>query len=323
MGECTPRARKVARGDPAPTSPGGPSRTPRAGRLAAREATAAASGSPPPLGFTLSYLRRVPELAVLAQRVVRAEARRREKAARGASQRQASASSGAGKDAGKDAGAGKGKGKAVEASKEGVRPKMKRLFIWAILKLYEEGSIVLWDEGARPIPRARATARRSGGGEEAVGAEVSRLWKMSVGTGGDASADGASSVFGGGGGREDDAGELTDPWEGEEAYVPLTATYLAAQVEGVLRAAMFGPEAAAAMSAGGSASASASARVGRREVRGSGLTVEGITRSLRASDGRWERVGAWAVQEAVGLLKAGGKVWCVGGEGGGRWELCL
>ena len=145
MDECTPRARKVARGDPAPTSPGGPSSTPRAGRLADREDAAVAGGSPPLLGFTLSYLRRVPKLAVLAQRVVRAEARRREKAARGASQRQASASGGAGKDAGKDAGAGKGKGKAVEASKVGVRPKMKRLFIWAILKLYEEGSIVLWD----------------------------------------------------------------------------------------------------------------------------------------------------------------------------------
>ncbi|ETW78100.1 hypothetical protein HETIRDRAFT_107707, partial [Heterobasidion irregulare TC 32-1] len=122
MDECTPRARKVARGDPAPTSPGGPSRTPRAGRLAAREDAAAAGGSPLLLGFTLSYLRRVPELAVLAQRVVRAEARRREKAARGAS-----ASSGAGKDAGMGTGMDKGKGKAVEASKEGVRPKMKRL----------------------------------------------------------------------------------------------------------------------------------------------------------------------------------------------------
>ena len=34
MDECTPRARKVARGDPALSSPGGPSRIPRAGRLA-------------------------------------------------------------------------------------------------------------------------------------------------------------------------------------------------------------------------------------------------------------------------------------------------
>jgi hypothetical protein len=82
------------------------------------------------VGCTLSSLLRVPELAVLARRVVEAEARRREKTTRKPQT---------------DPPDPAGKRKGLASSTEGSAPKVKRLFSWAIRKLYQDGSIILWD----------------------------------------------------------------------------------------------------------------------------------------------------------------------------------
>ena len=63
----------------------------------------------------MSYLRRVPELAEMARRVVMAEVKRRAKGGEGRSQGST------------------------------MGPKVKRLFRWAVVQLLHEGSIVLWD----------------------------------------------------------------------------------------------------------------------------------------------------------------------------------
>jgi hypothetical protein len=68
-------------------------------------------------GFTLSYLRQVPELSYLARQVVLAIAKDR----------------------------GGNPESYMKKSSEGIAPKMKRLFIWGISELCKEGSIVLWE----------------------------------------------------------------------------------------------------------------------------------------------------------------------------------
>ncbi|THH19281.1 hypothetical protein EW146_g1861 [Bondarzewia mesenterica] len=264
MDELTPRASKTAT-HPVPDPSLDSSSTPRATRYSddnSRVGTTSASAST--FGFTLSYLRRVPELSELAFRVVKAEARRREKEAR-KSQTQPQAMTRATQ----------GKSKETVMSKEGLAPKMKRLFVWAILKLFEEGSIILWDGPVRPI-------------------------STFYGPGREAKKD-----------DRDDAGELSDPREDEEAYIPLTPAYLAHHVEDAIEAIMFGPQ-----------SSPRGVSVQKR-VRCPGPTKDDITRYLRKLDGRWDRVGAWAVQDALEWLKGEGKAWCFSGEGGGRWELCL
>lgn len=81
------------------------------------------------LGFTLSYLRRVPELALLAQRVVRAAAKQR-------AQSQPKSES------------------SVRMSSEPESRKVKRLFQFAIRQLFKEGAIVLWEGPVRPASAA-------------------------------------------------------------------------------------------------------------------------------------------------------------------------
>ena len=93
-------------------------------------------------GFTLSYLRRVPELAEMARRVVMAEVKRRAKEGR----RQGSTSP------------------REDLEKDKMGSKVKRLFRWAVVQLLHEGSIVLWDGAMRAC------------GDEGHG-EVSGLWK--------------------------------------------------------------------------------------------------------------------------------------------------
>ncbi|KAF9226007.1 hypothetical protein BS17DRAFT_730241 [Gyrodon lividus] len=141
---------------------------------------------PPTLGFTLAHLRRVPELALLAARVVRAETKRREKAERDQERQKEKArrngdatlsfirvkppasqaksmtshpkptSSRNENDKGKPPASASTSASASTPSSVSAtdpsRKKMKRLFAWAVVKLYEEGSIVLWDGDVRPLP---------------------------------------------------------------------------------------------------------------------------------------------------------------------------
>ncbi|KAH7921737.1 hypothetical protein BV22DRAFT_1038277 [Leucogyrophana mollusca] len=254
-------------------------------------------------GYTLSHLRRVPELALLAARVVRAEAKRRarEEARAHASQSQ-DANGGAsarvphgsstrtthGSSARTTPPSGKTQTQSQKHKQQEQadppRLKMKRLFAWAVVRLYEEGAIVLWDGPVRRMPCPPALfAPRGGGGSQIQGqsqrgngdGETSALWKTANST--------LFSTTTGGGSTFDDEdadAELSDPREGEEAYVPLTPAFLAGYVR----------EAVGRMGTG----------TGRGRGRGR-PSAEDVTACLRRMDARWARVGAWTVEEAMGI----------------------
>jgi hypothetical protein len=217
-------------------------------------------------GFTLSYLRRVPELAYMARMVVLAEAKRRGQMER--------------KRANEDSQKRTEHSNRVELlSQDKIGPKMKRLFKWAVVKLYEEGSIVLCDGPARVYA-------------EGVFSGTSRLWKTS------------SSAFPSASYVEGEEDDLSDPQPHDEAYVPVTATFLAGHVEKAIATLMARPS---------------KSRDGRGSVL-SGPTQEDITTFMRRSDERWAHLGGWAVGDALEMLKTEGRAWEVGG---GSWELCL
>jgi hypothetical protein len=165
-----------------------------------------------PRGFTLSYLRRVPELSLLARKVTEAEARRRAREERKKAKEAAEAVGGA-------------KSTRSTSSKslpeDKLAAKMKRLFEWAIRALHKEGSIVLWDGPVHPCTSLSAD-------------DTSRLWKAINSTMSNMAANStlfSSSSLAGFSQLEDDDGYLSDPQEGEEAYSPVTPGYLTEHVE--------------------------------------------------------------------------------------------
>lgn len=305
-------------------------RTPRAAH-GDRDDDDEGSQIPRVLGFTLSYLRRVPELSELARRVVKAEARRREKEARLNSQEEPARSN---SSRSSHLRGDKGKEKAHESSsskhgKEGLRPKMKRLFVVAIRKLFEEGSIILWDGPVWPvIPPSRTSPSRSQNSEGVGGL----LWNADTPIEDTTmSTNVASSTMfcvcsgdGVGGGR--DAGELSDPQGDEESYIPLTPSYLGKQVLSIIRKMIIS-----------SSTPSTTSRhrhnAGKKETRDAkphAVTKDEITRYLNRMNSRWERVGAWSVQEALEWLQQEGRVQIISGvdqdgndTGRVKWGLCF
>ena len=235
-------------------------------------------------GCTLSFLFRVPELAALAHSVVEAEARRREKTRRSAANSDTA-------------------GKRMASSMEGSTPKVKRLFSWAIHKLYQDGTIILWDGPVLSPPDPHAVLDSSM-------LYRSPLLDDSCRSSATLRLDSLSA---------DRIEDLSDPPSDEEAYASLTTLYLATQVERAIRTLtalqtrqkgepenkFLGP---------------AIAR--RRHLPLPGPTNNDITNHLKREDDRWKRITAWAVQEALELLRDNGRAWCVSEDGGGRWELC-
>ena len=158
-------------------------------------------------GYTLSYLRRVPELSLLATRVVQAVAKRRQREERKRL---------------KEAGV-------ISPSKPPAPPppipadkfagKMKRLFQWAVIQLLREGCIIIWDGPVRRFPNSRSTLT-----------DMSRLWKTCTNPHGDSTIFSTSlpdsSID-----NDSLSGYLSDPQPNEESYVSLTPAYLAPHVE--------------------------------------------------------------------------------------------
>lgn len=160
------------------------------------------------------------------------------------------------------------------------RLKIKRLFSWAVLKLYEEGSIVLWDGPVRPLPVPMPLQILSSSDTNTSG-----LWKTANSTVSFSTANSTmfSSTFVSSSKfivSEED-GYLSDPppHEEEEAYVSLTPALLAGPVREAMRA---------------------------KGVRGKStkMGAEDITGYLRRGDERWARVGAWVVEEAMEIVLA-------------------
>ncbi|KAH9179528.1 hypothetical protein EDB89DRAFT_1841481 [Lactarius sanguifluus] len=276
--ERTPRLRRRA---DALCTPRPPSRVKRSGFCDEGRAV---------LGCTLSFLLRVPELAALARRVVEAEARRRDKTKRPQSEA-----------ANADPAAGKRKG--LASSTEGSTPKVKRLFSWAIRKLYQDGSIILWDGPVLSPPEPHAML------------DSSMLYRSTLL---DDSCR-SSTTLRLGSQSADRTEDVSDPSSDEEAYASLSTPYLATQVERAIRSLT----ALQTRQKGEAENAFLGPAVSRRRhLPLPGPTTDDITNHLKREDDRWKRVTTWAIQEALEWLRDNDRVWCVSEDGGGRWELC-
>ncbi|PFH50629.1 hypothetical protein AMATHDRAFT_127208, partial [Amanita thiersii Skay4041] len=244
-------------------------------------------------GFTISYLRRVPELADMARRVVIAEAKRRMTEQR------------------RNEKEGRSRSKGVShrppitgtmeiIPKEKIPPKMKRLFRWVVVHLLNAGEIVVWDGPMRACSRINNE-------------EISGLWKSgSTSYGRSVGADSTvfstsnriSQVLGG----EEMEGEVSDCGPGEEGYLPVTPALLGYYVEKVMEESELKAVNARRKTESG---------VGRTPRLGGGITKEDILSRLHRDD-RWRFIGEWQVEEALEYLRMKSRVWCPGQE---RWEL--
>ncbi|KAJ6577657.1 hypothetical protein B0H19DRAFT_1252977 [Mycena capillaripes] len=253
--------------------------------------------APTTRGFTLSYLRRVPELALMAKRVVKAEAKRR---AREAAKKAKAAAEG---------GISKGKPaivtRAMINDTQKLHPRMKRLFTWAILQLVKEGAVISWDGPARPCQTHDANNSHAD-------PDSGALWRLNSSTA--SSVAGNSTVFSSASIAEDDEdeGELTDPELGEEAFVSLTPAFLANTVEGAIATLVARATARARAS-------STDPNRARMRAQAPGPTVREVVSFLKGDD-TWRNLSEFAVKEALELLKDEGRAWTMGGD---RWELSL
>ncbi|KAI0356021.1 hypothetical protein OH77DRAFT_1479015 [Trametes cingulata] len=324
-------------------------RTPRASLLSEAEtdtededdSSDTAGGDDQVYGYTLSHLRRVPELALLARRVVQAEAHRRAKEERKKTKSQTGRSSQT-RDKSQADSSDSSIAKAEEAAltdPKALADATKRLFRQAIRTLFQDGSIVLWDGPVRPMPVPALDPL-------VPSSFSSALWKAntSTSTSSSMSTSISSAKSSSRSSRSisrydewDEEAPLSDPEPGEEAYVPLTPAYFSRVLERAITTIV--SEASRASSSSASASASATPKPARKPpslierlraqesgagAGGAGGTVAGPTAAelltwLRNSDERWARVGLWSVEEALEWGKRDGRLWCVGK---GRWEVC-
>lgn len=231
-------------------------------------------------GFTLSYLRRVPELAEMARRVVKAEEKKRRREERQKAKEAAVGST----------------TRSGTASKPQLQPpeklglRVKRLFKWAIVRELREGGIVLWDGPNYSLQHAPP--------------ENSRLWKANVTSNSTGDADSTFFSTLSGTSRtgvvdDDEEIELSDPEPDEEAYVVLTPSYLAGPVEAAIGAIN-----------------KKAVEMRRRRQGVDGATKETILAFLQKDD-RWRSIGEWSVAESLEFLQSERRAWCVGKD---RWE---
>lgn len=226
-------------------------------------------------GITMSYLRRVTELQLLAGRIVAAEDKKKRQEARRV------------REVAKSQGLPVPPKVEVLKSQASTRERTKRLFRQAIIKLCDEGSIVLWDGPCRVWDADR-------------GSHSSRLWHTNVTVDTTVSSTGVSTA-GGNLYREDPQDhEMSEPDPREESYVSLTSAHLGKYVEKAIK------------------------EICSRKEKGRGSGPKGPTLteilSRLKADGRWRSIGECAVAEALQWLKDEERVWEVGG---GRWELTI
>lgn len=267
-------------------------------------------------GYTLSHLRRVPELALLARRVVEAEAKRRTREERKkvkddtSTKGKAKASSSTQSSAASSSQA----GLFGEKSKESQNGKVKRLFGYAIRQLYEEGSIILWEGAVRRLPLPPIPAPSFASTSQPVKAG---LWKLnaSLASAGTNSMLSSMSQL-----EDDDFGDLSDPPPNEEAYLPLTPSYLAGVVERAIRDIIVARRREqAARIKSRSTSGPSALEIGQSlRKRVDGPTPSEIVDFLRRRDERWRRIGEWAVKEALQWASERGRVSTCGD---GKWEV--
>ena len=230
-------------------------------------------------GLTMSYLRRVPELRSLAERIVAAEDKKKRQEGRQA------------RETAKSLGLSIPPKTEDPKSRTGTRERTKRLFRQAIIKLCDEGAIVLWD-GPR---RMWDTEEENPSGP--------RLWHTNTTVDTAVSSIGVSATGGNPYLENPQDHEMSEFDPNEESYVSLTPAHLGKYVEKAIEEICSRKE-----KARGS---------GHRGPKGPTLTE--VLSRLKA-DGRWRSIGECAVAEALQWLKDEERVWEVGG---GHWELTI
>lgn len=200
---------------------------------------------------TISHLRRIPELALLASRVVRAEISRREEEKAGQTPKSLN----------------------TRFLPNSARAKMKRLFMWAALQLYEEGSIVLYDRPLAPLAMLASIPPLDPAITSAANTSAPHNGLLSITLFSSHAAASAKSVI------SDDDAYLSDPppYEEDEAYVPVTAALLAKPVREIMCA---------------------------RGIKGksTGVSGEDILKDLKRLDNRWARIRLQPVEQAMQLI---------------------
>ncbi|KIK63606.1 hypothetical protein GYMLUDRAFT_40659 [Collybiopsis luxurians FD-317 M1] len=213
-------------------------------------------------GFTLSYLRRVPELSQLAERVVKADAKRRDKEARkklkDATRSQSSRSQGHSSRASERSNSSMTLGKAP------LSTRITQLWQDTIVQLCEDGEVVLWDGPTYPI-----------------GCSNCRIWKSATSTSANTTVSSDVSALSSISSLQEDEEEidLPDPEPNEDAYIVLTPEVLVEHIELVIHNWITRGR------SGGTPK----------------FTAEGILQALKRDD-RWRRVGSWHVKDAMELL---------------------
>ncbi|THV07917.1 hypothetical protein K435DRAFT_959384 [Dendrothele bispora CBS 962.96] len=242
--------------------------------------------NPPLRGFTLSYLRRVPELSDMARRVCKAETKRREREARkkareaNSNKSQSRSRSQISQPSSKSTAA---SNSVVQDKENSTSARIKRLFRWAILRLIEDGSIVIWPGPAYPCSTVPGNSIHN-----------TLLWKYSSSSSSaNSTLNSDASLFSAASSRssttipdDDEEIVISDPDSDEEAYVSLFPEYLAIEVEAAIRS----------MTARAQARSSSSLRT----------TKQGILSFLQRDD-RWRKVGEWSVEEALEYLQDDGR----------------
>ncbi|KAG6823762.1 hypothetical protein H0H87_000385, partial [Tephrocybe sp. NHM501043] len=228
-------------------------------------------------GFTLSYLRRVPELADMAQRVVKAVTKRRLREERHKAKEAAAAVSTSRSNSSMHLKTSTSfRSSAPSTQCEGkAGQRIKRLFQATIVQLLREGSIVLWDGPAHPCPT-----------DDAPKEQMSGLWKANVtSTSADSTVFSISTSVSMARNDQEEL-VLSDPESNEESYVPLSPAFLAEVVEQAIGKLTRAPVEAK----------------GKAPTRYGAATKEGILVHLRKDD-RWRYLSEWNIGEALDVLK--------------------
>ncbi|KZT40574.1 hypothetical protein SISSUDRAFT_1060199 [Sistotremastrum suecicum HHB10207 ss-3] len=303
--------------EPIPFSPDTPKksdadRTPKAHRTLLSERTPKANGSTSymldkskspfdddrPKGFTLSYLRRVPELGDLALRIVAAERKRRAREER-KKEKERGVKSNSKQSHKENEGA-------TKKGSESDRTKSKRLFEWALRTLSREGALVLWDGPSWDINPNIASNLEA----------HDHLWRSRTA---DASSrtvltDSQSASITCTTIKEDPDDELSDPDPTEDVYISVTIPLLAEKVaETILAMECSSMKERQKYAVPGDDPCKAYGRYAAIKARppSPGEIVRWIARDVG-----WSHIGERAVLEALELLESQDRV---DKAGGGRW----
>ncbi|KAK0480532.1 hypothetical protein IW261DRAFT_1125144 [Armillaria novae-zelandiae] len=155
-------------------------------------------------GFTLSYLRRVPELSDMAKLVVHANIKRLRRIEREAAKSSSQSLR-----------------KSQKPSRQSLGAKKKQMFIKALVDLMQEGSIVLWDGPNHPLSTASLPGPWKSTSTQYTPASIDISSTTTTST--------FMSML-----QNDDDDPLSDPEPLEDSYVPITPQYTANVVENTM-----------------------------------------------------------------------------------------